>query len=69
MGAGTIKNSKEVPYQINIQKPYGPTIPGLGLDPERNQNSQWPMHPCFQGSSTDNGQMRILAGQKLCFLG
>jgi hypothetical protein len=26
------------------------------------------MHPCFQGSSTDNGQTRIAAGQNLGFL-
>ena len=68
MGAGTIKTSKEVLYQLNIQKAHGPTIPRLGSDPEKNQNSQWPVHPCFQGSSTDNGQTRIAAGQNLCFL-
>ena len=35
MGAGTIKSSKEVPYKLNIQKPCGPTIPHLALDPEK----------------------------------
>ena len=35
MGAGTIKTSKEVPYQINAQKAHGPTTPRLGSDPEK----------------------------------
>ena len=35
MGAGTIKTSKEVLFQLNIQKPHGLTIPCLGSDPEK----------------------------------
>ena len=68
MGAGTIKTSKEVLYQLNIQKAHGPTIPRLGSDPEKNQNSQWPVHPCFQGSSIDNGQeLELLLARILAF--
>ena len=35
MGTGTIKTSKKVLLQQNIQKPNGPTIPCLGSDPEK----------------------------------
>ena len=45
-----------------------PNNPMSVLRHRKNQNSQWPMHPCFQGSSTDNGQTRIAAGQNLGFL-
>ena len=33
-----------------------PENPLSGLRRRENQNSQWPVHPCFQGSSIDNGQ-------------
>ena len=68
MAAGTIKISKEVPYQINIQKPHGPNLnPTFVLQSRKSQNSQLPMNTCLQGSSTDNGQARMVAGQSLGF--
>ena len=69
MAAGTIKISKEVPYQINIQKPHGPNLnPTFVLQSRKSQNSQLPMNTCLQGSSTDNGQARMVAGHDLGFL-
>ena len=69
MAAGTIKISKEVPYQINIQKPHGPHLnPTFALQSRKCQNSQLPMNTCLQGSSTDNGQARMVAGHDLGFL-
>ena len=35
MGTGTIKTSKQVLYKLNIQKPHGPTIPRLDVDPKK----------------------------------
>ena len=52
----------------NHPKTTRPNNPMSVLRHRKNQNSQWPMHPCFQGSSTDNGQTRIAAGQNLGFL-
>ena len=45
-----IKNSKEVPYKLNIQKPYGPTIPRLDLDPEKIRIHNDPLTLLFRAA-------------------
>ena len=68
MGAGTIKTSKEVPYQLNIQKPHVPIILCLGSDPEKIRIHS---DPCTLFSGQLDWQWprtRTVAGQNLGFL-
>ena len=68
MGAGTIKTSKEVLFQLNTQKPHGPAIPCLGSDPEKIRIHS---DPCTLFSGQLDWQWprtRIVAGQNLGFI-
>ena len=68
MGAGTIKTTKEVLFQLNTQKPRGPAIPCLGSDPEKIRIHS---DPCTLFSGQLDWQWprtRTVAGQNLGFL-
>ena len=68
MGAGTIKTSKEVLFQLNTQKSCGPAIPCPGSDPEKIRIHS---DPCTLFSGQLDWQWprtRIVVGQNLGFL-
>ena len=68
MGAGTIKTTKEVLFQLNTQKPRGPAIPFPGSDPEKIRIHS---DPCTLFSGQLDWQWprtRTVAGQNLGFL-
>ena len=50
MGAGTIKTGKQVLYKLNIQKPHGPTIPHLDVDPKKIRIHNDPRTPLFRAA-------------------
>ena len=68
MGAGNIKTSKEVLFQLNTQKSCGPAIPCPGSDPEKIRIHS---DPCTLFSGQLDWQWprtRIVVGQNLGFL-